>query len=373
MGDIQLRFDGADRAAFDHAVTFAAKAAEARPQQPAHALMRFVVVDETLVVSAEASEQARWTTMKVPGVPDTSFAVSSKLLTDLLRTLPDGPLTIDVGDTMVLRTGRLRFGLTTREVPTTGASRDTLGDDTDAITVSGSVLSRAATKAAKCADAKPDSALSGVHASCDGSRLTLAATDRHRLIAVEADVIGGAETSVLLPAAVLLSIASDASSFDEVRIELSDNKARFSFGDHVVVTSLVEFTFPAYQKVFDAHVATTSVKIEDRKEIIAQIRRLQLVGETFDNGVIIELGVDPDTGATFTAAQREGNDGDGVFEVPVAGPAQTLKFMSGFVAAGLELADGPVSMVVHAPDKPFLFDGGTVDGLRYRYLAMPVR
>ena len=373
MGDTELRFEGADRKVFDDAVRFAIKAIDARPHKPADALTRFVISDEQLVISATSAEQTRWTTVPVPGAPDAAFAVAGTLMGNLLRTLPDGPLTVTVGSKMELRTGRLRFGLRTQDVPDDQIVRPA-DADADAITVAGSVLARAATKAAKCADSKQDSPLSGVHASCDGSSLTLAATDRHRLIAVDVDIIGGTETSALLASNVLLSIASDAASFDEVKVELTDDFARFSFGDHVVVSRLVEMNFPAYQKVFDQHVGNTSVRIEDRKLLVDQIKRLQLVGEGFENGVIVELTATPEDGISVEAAQRDGNDGDGTFDgYPVVGPAQTLKFMSGFVATGLELADGPVNLTVQASDKPFLFDGGTVDGLRYRYMAMPVR
>jgi DNA polymerase-3 subunit beta len=82
--------------------------------------------------------------------------------------------------------------------------------------------------------------------------LRAVATDGHRLARVELPAPQGAAgmPGVIVPrkaVAEILKLVDDAG--EEVKVELSTAKARFTFGQVVLTTKLIDGTFPDYQRV----------------------------------------------------------------------------------------------------------------------------
>jgi hypothetical protein len=78
------------------------------------------------------------------------------------------------------------------------------------------------------------------------------ATDGHRLARYEMPLPAGAENipGVIIPRKTVMEIRKLVDeAADNISMELSENKVKFSF-DHIVLTSkLIDGTFPDYQKV----------------------------------------------------------------------------------------------------------------------------
>lgn len=89
----------------------------------------------------------------------------------------------------------------------------------------------------------------------DGYKLCAVATDGHRLAKVEIDAPEGAEniTGVIIPRKTVGEIRKlvDEEN-DEVEISLSDTKISFVFGEAVLISKLIDGTFPDYEKVIPA-------------------------------------------------------------------------------------------------------------------------
>jgi DNA polymerase-3 subunit beta len=89
----------------------------------------------------------------------------------------------------------------------------------------------------------------------DGRRLRAVATDGHRLARVEADVPEGAAgmPGVIVPRKAVGELRKLVDEVDaEVSVALSETKIRFVFGDVVLVSKLIDGSFPDYERVIPA-------------------------------------------------------------------------------------------------------------------------
>jgi DNA polymerase III subunit beta len=93
-----------------------------------------------------------------------------------------------------------------------------------------------------------------LHAAKSGEVLVLraVATDGHRLARVELPLPDGAEgmPGVIVPRKTVQELRKLLDETDQsVRVELSDTKIRFDFGDGVLTSKLIDGTFPDYDRV----------------------------------------------------------------------------------------------------------------------------
>jgi DNA polymerase-3 subunit beta len=86
----------------------------------------------------------------------------------------------------------------------------------------------------------------------DGAHLRAVATDGHRLARMDAPLPAGAAgmPPIILPRKTVQEVAKLlADHTDEVTVSLSANKVRFTAGDVVLTSKLIDGTFPDYQRV----------------------------------------------------------------------------------------------------------------------------
>ncbi|MEL7029885.1 MAG: DNA polymerase III subunit beta, partial [Pseudomonadota bacterium] len=91
------------------------------------------------------------------------------------------------------------------------------------------------------------------HVQDDGGVLRVVATDGHRLARVDTDLPEGAADmpGVIVPRKAVVELRrllEDAE--DQVQVSASDAKIRFSFGDVVLTSKLIDGSFPDYSRVF---------------------------------------------------------------------------------------------------------------------------
>lgn len=137
-------------------------------------------------------------------------------------------------------------------------------------------------------------------------KLTAVATDSHRLALCEMDApAGSAEMSaVILPRRVIgeLSKLLEDATVDDVTIELSDTKARFTVGNATLTSKLVDAQYPNYRvvipkgndkiailnrKLFISAVDLVSVASADKTKSVQltfSMNKLTLTASSSDNG-----------------------------------------------------------------------------------------
>jgi len=180
-------------------------------------------------------------------------------LYDIVRKLPDGAQVSleasgDAGQ-LLLRSGRSRFTL--QSLPDTDFPDMATGDLSHKFTLPAGELKKLIDKTQFAISTEETRYyLNGIFVhtiDVDGhTMLRAVATDGHRLARVEIPSPAGAAgmPGVIVPrkaVAEVQKLIEDASA--DVTIEMSSTKARFTFGDVVLTSKLIDGTFPDYARV----------------------------------------------------------------------------------------------------------------------------
>lgn len=205
--------------------------------------------------------------------------VSGRLLADITRALPSKPVDLVVdGSRATITCGNSRFSLPTMPVedyPQLPAMPEHAG------TVAGHELAEAVAQVAVAAgrdDTLP--MLTGIRLEIEGTRLTLAATDRFRLAVRELDWAPedtDRSTAVLIPAKTLSDVAKSLAGAGRVEIALSagDGMLGITGGGRRATTRLLDAEFPRFRQLIPAE--HTSAAVLDVAPLVEAIKRVQLV------------------------------------------------------------------------------------------------
>ncbi len=205
--------------------------------------------------------------------------VSGRLLADITRALPSKPVDLVVdGSRATINCGNSRFSLPTMPVedyPQLPAMPQHAG------TVAADELAEAVAQVAVAAgrdDTLP--MLTGIRLEIEGSRLTLAATDRFRLAVRELDWTpedDAQSSAVLIPARTLAEVAKTLSGAGTVEIALSagDGMLGITGGGRRATTRLLDAEFPRFRQLIPAE--HTSAAVLEVAPLVEAIKRVALV------------------------------------------------------------------------------------------------
>jgi DNA polymerase-3 subunit beta len=120
--------------------------------------------------------------------------------------------------------------------------------------------------------------------------LRAVATDGHRLASVEVPLPEGAERmpGVIVPRKTVAELRKLIEEVDgEVRVELSETKIRFAFGDSVLTSKLIDGTFPDYERVIPEG---NDKQLEvDRKLFAEAVDRVSAISSERSRAVKLQL------------------------------------------------------------------------------------
>lgn len=190
---------------------------------------------------------------------DGGTTAPAHMLYDIVRKLPEGSQvelsTEDGNDRLVLRSGRSSFSL--NSLPTEDFPMMADGEFSHTFSLSSDELKRLIDKTRFAISTEETRYyLNGiyVHAveTADGAALRAVATDGHRLARVETALPKGADgmPGVIVPRKAVNELRKLIEDFGEdVEIALSDIKIRFTAGEAVLTSKLIDGTFPDYERV----------------------------------------------------------------------------------------------------------------------------
>ena len=151
-----------------------------------------------------------------------------------------------------------------------------------------------------------------LHTPEDAAVLRGVATDGHRLAHVEVPVPSGAEgmPGVIVPRKAAIEVHKLIENGDvTVNIALSDSKIRFSMGDTVLTSKLIDGTFPDYQRVIP--VGNNKNMEVDCKGFRAAVDRVATISSEKSRAVKLEI---KKTAVVLSANSPD--QGSGTDEVP---------------------------------------------------------
>jgi DNA polymerase III subunit beta len=298
---------------------------------------------------------------------DASVVVPGRLLTDLVRLLPDDTVTLvhEAGDGVLSVTSgshssRLNVysaedfpRLPPLDVPLHRIEAGALLETIDKVG-----------RAASRDESRP--VLTGILVRFEGDKLIMAATDSYRLAVKETPLsAGGPDLEAIIPARALQELARIAAGTEDVELGVHENHVIFSAGDAWLTSRRIDGQFPNYKQLlpesFEAEITTPRVPL------LEVVRRAGLMAQRN-----APLRLRFAEGELTISAQTQ-DVGEAVESLPVdyAGEELEIGFNPDFLRDGLEAVGGDTVQLklinrlrpglLAAPEESFW------------YLIMPIR
>ncbi|MDO5493931.1 MAG: DNA polymerase III subunit beta [Nesterenkonia sp.] len=371
-----MKFTAA-RDVLTEAVSWTARALSPRPPAPVLSGLLITAEGQTVTISSFDHEISAQLHIEADVETEGTVLVSGRLLNDIVRALPDAPVTVEQQDSKVLVTCRSsKFTLATMpvdEYPELPAMPELAG------TVDGAAFARAVAQVITAAS-KDDTLpiLTGVKVEFEGDTMTFLATDRYRLAMREitwAPARPDISTSALIKAKTLNDVAKSLAGGGELSIAMSDEAEMigFSSGGRRTTSVLVDGDYPKIRQLFPEQ--TPIHAVVRTGELIEAARRVSLVAER-NSHVRLQFTEDQqlvlDAGADDAAAASE------VVSADLTGEPITVGFNPMYLNEGLNVIDSEYLRFsfVSAPKPAMITGQDTPDGENssdFRYLLMPVR
>lgn len=302
---------------------------------------------------------------------DTSLTVSARKLQDILRSLPEGTEAgLDVqNNRLQVRAGKSRFNLQTLPAADFPAMADP-GAAQAKVTMPQKAL-RELLMLVQYAMAQQDIRyyLNGLLLVLDGGQVRVIATDGHRL-SYAARPLGSQQDKreVILPRKAVLELGRLlADSDDAVEIEIFASLVRFSFGDIVLTTKIIDGKFPDYTRVVPTNYQKHfSIK---RQDLLASLQRAAILSNEKFRGVRWMVGAN---NLRISCTNNEQEEAQEELEIAYAGDSLDIGFnitylldvLNNVPAESVDCAFGDAnsSMLVTVPGNS-----------EFRYVVMPMR
>ena len=304
-------------------------------------------------------------------------------LYDIVRKLPEGAQvslqTSGEQGQLTLQSGRSRFNLQT--LPESDFPDVTSGSFSHAFKLSPADLKRLIEKTQFAISTEETryylngifmhvAELPGAEPSSVRALLRAVATDGHRLARLELPAPAGAEgmPGVILPRKAvgeILRLLED--SPEEVSIEVSSNKMRFSFGAALLTTKLIDGTFPDYSRVIPT--GNDKRLIVERDSFRSAVDRVSTISS--ERGRAVKLAVEP---GRLVLSVSNPDQGMAVEELEADYDASPIDigFSSRYLLDIVDQLDSDTALFLMSdPGSPTLIHDS--DGASALYVLMPMR
>jgi DNA polymerase III subunit beta len=298
---------------------------------------------------------------------DASVVVPGRLLTDLVRLLPEDTVTLAYDESegvLAVTSGShaSRLNVYSAEdfprLPPLDIPLQKI--DSAALLSTIEKVGRAASRD----ESRP--VLTGVLVRFEGDKLVMAATDSYRL-AVKETVLSasGPELDAIIPARALQELARLAAGVEEIELGLHENHIVFSAGDVWLTSRRIDGQFPNYKQLlpesFEVEIATP------REALLEVVRRAGLMAQRnaplrlrFAEGEL-----------TVSAQTQDVGEATEALPIEYAGEELEIGFNPDFLRDGLEAVSGEtVQLKLINRLRPGLIEA---PGESFWYLIMPIR
>ena len=274
------------------AIMDVSKAIPAKSALPILENFLFSITGNLLEITASDSELTLRTTIEVDSTQEEgSIAVPARHMVDLLKALPDQPVSIRTVSDSSFECGWSSGNSTLPFFPAEDYPRiKSVDEDAETVTfpaqtlldgISGTIYATA--------DDEMRPAMNGIFFDIDTASTTLVASDSHKLICYTSDdVMAPAKCSFILhkkPAGVLKSlIGKDA---DTVEVKFDNNNVVFTFGQTLMICRLIVGKFPKYRDVIPQ--TNSNILKIDRLQLLNTVRRISVCANKGSNHIKFDL------------------------------------------------------------------------------------
>jgi DNA polymerase III subunit beta len=299
------------------------------------------------------------------------------ILYDIVRKLPDGSqISLEIEDEagqLLLRSGRSRFHL--QALPEADFPDLAAGDFTHRFVIAAGDLKKLIEKTQfAISNEETRYYLNGIflHAiEAEGHLMLRAvATDGHRLARVEMPAPAGSQgmPGIILPRKAVNEVQKLVEDLaQDVSVELSATKARFTFGEVVLTTKLIDGTFPDYMRVIPA--GNERRLIVERAPFAAAVDRVSTISS--ERGRAVKLSM-ADGKLTLSVTNPDSGSAVEELEVDYDAPPLDIGFNARYLLDITTQLDSDTALFKLAdPGSPTLVLDR--DGAAALYVLMPMR
>lgn len=250
----------------------------------------FVIADGNLTISASDIETVMKTVTEVESNENGRICVPAKLLMDVLKNLPDQPLTFDInlenfGIEITYNNGKSKMvGYAGEDFP-----RSPEIDNTSSLKVSGELIFDAINKtlfATGVDELRP--VMSGVFCQFSPEDIIFVATDAHKLVRYKrTDSQASSNSSFILPKKALNLLKSNLSGNEEVMVSYNESNAIFNFNELELTCRLIDGKYPNYEAVIPKE--NPNVLVIDRLSILSSMKRVSIFANKTTHQVVLNI------------------------------------------------------------------------------------
>lgn len=268
------------------------KAIPAKTALPILENFLLVLKDGRLEITASDQELTLRTALEVESsVSDGSIAIPARQMMDLLKALPDRPVSIKTTSDGTFACDWTNGNSSLPYFPAADYPEiKGVGDEATTASFPSKVLAEGISSTIYAtADDEIRPTMNGIFFDMDIDSATLVATDSHKLICYttkEAKVSG--KSSFILhkkPAAVLKSVLDRDDT--DVKVAFDSSTVVFTFGETMMVCRLIVGKFPEYRRVIPQNNA--NILRIDRNQLLATVRRVAVCANKASNHIKLDL------------------------------------------------------------------------------------
>jgi DNA polymerase-3 subunit beta len=333
----------------------------------------FSIHNNTLTIAASDLETSIITHLDVRSDKDGTVAVPAKILLETLKALPSQPLTFAVdeenyGIEITSAYGKYRLaGENGQDFP--GIPEP---DAVDSVTLPATALIHGINKtlfATSSDELRP--AMTGVYFQVDFNKLTLVATDAHKLVKfthhqLESEV----STSFIVPKKALNLLKNNLPHGEEATLSFNKANAFFVFDNTKLICRLIDSRYPDYNAVIP--VGNPNLLTVPRADFQNSLRRIAIYANKTTNQVILKLN-----NGTITVSAQDldfSNEATEQLSCSYEGEALTIGFNAKFLVEMLGVLESEeVKMELATPSRAgILLPTEETEGEEILMLLMPV-
>jgi DNA polymerase-3 subunit beta len=250
----------------------------------------FTINDNMLSIAATDLETSITTEIEVMSDTDGTVAVPAKILLETLKALPQQPITFTVNDDnqaieITSAYGKYRLaGENGEDFPKIPEP-----DSVDTVSIPGHILTKAIGQtifATSNDELRP--AMTGVYFQVDFGKLTMVATDAHKLVKYTYhELASDVSTSFIVPKKALNLLKNALPDDEDVTLSFNNANAFFSFGDTKLVCRLIDSRYPDYNAVIP--VDNPNILTIPRTDFQNSLRRIAIYANKTTNQVILNI------------------------------------------------------------------------------------
>lgn len=334
---------------------------------PALSGVHMSVKGDALVLTCTDNDLSVRTTLAIGGAQDGVAVVNAKLISDIVRAMPEEKVTIDSqGEEVIVSAGKSQF-----TVPTFTATDfpNIVVAGTQPVSISAKTFGEALAQVVRASSTDMQRlALTGVLMVAEPDSVCLVATDSYRLAVRElpgATMLGhGAE--IVVPGRALNELERLIGGVESMTMALGENRATFEVGGSTLTTTLLNVEFPKYKQLISAHYPNKVTTA--REPLLEAVRRSRILAR---ETTPVRLEMLANSIRLSVVTQDIGQVVDEL-DAKLDGTEITIGFNSQYLMDGIDAVKGDeITIESTDPVKPAVLRG--VGDKNYLYLVMPQR